>query len=143
MFFKEIDSDLDIVCLGKYFNTFADTAAAIKNMDLMISTDNVILNLSGALGVKTFGLFNKNREYRWYGLEDGKMIWYDSVIPYMPTKLNNWDPVLEKIAQNITDLCSNQYAQPQINIVEETYHRDYSNYYSAEDLFGSNNDKWV
>ena len=29
----------------------------IKNMDMIISTDNVSLNLAGALGVKTTGLF--------------------------------------------------------------------------------------
>ena len=41
-----------ITSIGKTFNNFTDTSAAIKNMDLVITTDNVILNLAGSLGVK-------------------------------------------------------------------------------------------
>ena len=49
------NSDERVISLGKTFENFTDTACALKNMDIIISTDNVILNLAGALGVKTYG----------------------------------------------------------------------------------------
>ena len=102
--FKAILPDVDIVCLGKTFNSFADTAASIKNMDLIITTDNVILNLSGALGVKTLGLFNLQHEYRWHALEKGTVIWYDSVVPIVAKKHNDWSYVIDEIVKYVNEV---------------------------------------
>lgn len=103
-YFRNLDKDINIICLGETLNSFADTAAAIKNMDLMISTDNVILNLSGALGAKTLGLFNYIPEYRWYGVKEGKMIWYDSIQPIRAKRQNDWDSVIDKVVEEINKL---------------------------------------
>ena len=103
-FFKKTCPSINVECFGSNLKSFADTAAAIKNMDLIISTDNVILNLSGALGVKTFGLYNLNREYRWYGVEEGKVIWYDSVKPFQAKVQNEWDNVIDDVIKNIKAL---------------------------------------
>ena len=70
-----------IIDLGNTFNDFTDTACAIKNMDIVISTDNVILNLAGALGVKTLGLFNKQTNFRWFKTTGENVGWYNSVKP--------------------------------------------------------------
>lgn len=71
----------NITPLGITFNSFSDTACAIKNMDIIISTDNVILNLAGALGVKTLGLFTKYPNFRWFKLTGDNVGWYNSVQP--------------------------------------------------------------
>lgn len=71
----------NITPLGMTFNSFSDTACAIKNMDIIISTDNVILNLAGALGVKTLGLFTKYPNFRWFKLTGDNVGWYNSVQP--------------------------------------------------------------
>lgn len=100
-YFKQIDPEINIICLDENLKCFADTAAAMKNLDLIISTDNVILNLAGALGVRTFGLFNFDREYRWYGVEEGKMIWYDSIKPFQAKSQNEWDELLDRVCEEV------------------------------------------
>lgn len=89
------------VNLSNCFNTFEDTACAIENCDLVISTDNCILNLAGALGKRVFALFNCSYSYRWYNLDTNKICWYESMTPYINEEINNWKPSIEKIITNI------------------------------------------
>ena len=102
---EEINPDFEITNLGKTFNNFTETASAIKNMDLIISTDNVILNLSGALGVKTVGLFNKDTNYRWFKTDGENVGWYSSVIPLQVQKQDDWKPLIN---QQLLSLLSNK-----------------------------------
>ena len=87
---------MNIVNLAGTFVDFSDTAAALTNMDLVISSDNVILNLSGALGIKTFGLFNEQYEYRWFDLPESSG-WYNSITPFVAKKQNDWAEVIERV----------------------------------------------
>ena len=70
-------------------------------MDLVITTDNVILNLAGALGVKTFGLFNRFTEYRWFNLKGDDVVWYKSVKPYQAEYMDVWENVISKVISDI------------------------------------------
>ena len=83
--------------LGNTFKDFTDTACAIKNMDIVVSTDNVILNLSGALGVQTLGLFNKFTNFRWYKLDGENVGWYNSVRPLQVEENNCWRDVFAQV----------------------------------------------
>lgn len=98
---KNLLSDVKIINLAPTLKDFEDTAAAMMNMDLIITTDNVILNLAGALGVRTIGLFNRFHDYRWFNLDGEDVGWYKSVKPYRAEKLNGWH---ELISQVIDDL---------------------------------------
>lgn len=100
-FFKNLNPNINIVCLGNSFKTFADTAAAIQNMDMMISTDNAILNLTGALGKKSIALLNFDYEYRWYNAESGRVVWYDNMISIVNERQNDWEPTVDKAIQEV------------------------------------------
>ena len=93
----EDESNYNLTSLGSTFKDFTDTACAIKNMDIIVSTDNVILNLAGALGVKTYGLFNKFTNYRWYKTTGENTGWYDSVIPIQADESNCWRDVFAQL----------------------------------------------
>ncbi len=97
-----------IIPLGMKFKDFTDTACAIKNMDLVISTDNVILNLAGALGVKTIGLFNKQTNYRWYITKGKNVGWYKSVYPIQAKSLDDWDSVFSELINSLQNLNKTQ-----------------------------------
>ena len=90
-----------IIPLGKTFKNFIDTASAVKSMDLVITTDNVILNLAGALGVKTIGLFNKQTNYRWFKLDGNDVGWYNSVKPLQVDVQDDWNPVFQRIISEL------------------------------------------
>jgi len=98
---NDLPKSLNIVNLGKDFSTFEDTAAAMMNMDLIITTDNVLLNLAGAMGVKTFAIFNKHSEYRWFDLTGEDVVWYKSVKPFVANNMSEWAPVIKEIKNSI------------------------------------------
>lgn len=92
-----------VTLLGNSFDDFAKTAAAIENCDLIISTDNCILNLAGALGKKTFGLFNSVNQFRWFDLSGDDVIWFSSVKPFVNQQFNDWKPTVAKIVEEIKE----------------------------------------
>jgi len=89
--------NLPIVDLGKEFLNFYDTACALKCMDFVVTSDNVVLNLAGALGVKTYGLFNKYADYRWFKLHGNDIGWYKSVKPFVADNMDDWANAVEKL----------------------------------------------
>lgn len=93
----------NIINLGNTFGSFTDTACAIKNMDLIVTTDNVVLNLAGALGVKTLGLYNKHTNFRWYKTKGHDVGWYKSVKPIQADSDNNWAPVFAEVVKFIKE----------------------------------------
>ena len=96
-FSLEKENDKRVIYLGETFKSFTDTACALKNMDMVISTDNVILNLAGTMGIKTYGLFNKYPNFRWFKLEGDNVGWYKSVIPLQAEENNYWSDVFDKL----------------------------------------------
>ena len=98
---NDVPSDINIIDLGKSFDDFLDTANALASMDLFVTTDNVLLNLAGALGVKTFGIFNKYPNYRWFDLSGNDVVWYKSVKPFQCVTENDWSEVMKRVITNL------------------------------------------
>ena len=94
---ENLPNDVSIIDLGKDFNNFTDTANAIEGLDLIITSDNVILNLAGALGKKTYGIFNKYPNFRWFDLNGSDVKWYKSVKPFVCTTENDWKTPINEI----------------------------------------------
>jgi len=86
---------LSLVNSGQ-FESFADTAAAITQLDLVITVDTSIAHLSGALGVPTWLMLSFDPDWRW-GLKDETTIWYDSVRIFRQPRFRDWDSVIAKI----------------------------------------------
>lgn len=85
-----------ITDIGKTFKNFEDTAAALMNVDILITIDSAIAHLAGALGVKTYLLLPYSSEWRWF--EDTKTTpWYESVRIFKQKEPWNWSQVLEEI----------------------------------------------
>lgn len=105
--FKQLDrvpSDCKFKKLGSTFRTWEDTACAMKCMDLIITSDNGILNLAGALGVKTFGVFNSMSEWRWIDTKGEDVKWYKSVKPFSCDISNNWTYAMNNVAEEVKKL---------------------------------------
>lgn len=100
---NNLPSDVSIIDLGKGFNDFTDTANAIAGLDLVITSDNVILNLAGALGKRTYGVFNKYPNYRWFDLTGDSVVWYDSVKPFQCENENDWTSVMKTVEKSLKE----------------------------------------
>lgn len=99
---KDIEIDNPkIINLGQTFNDFYDTAGAMANCDIVISADNVLMNLAGALGVKTFGLFNYHNQFRYFDLTGEDIVWYTSVKPFVCDDVDDWKGLIDRIIKEI------------------------------------------
>ena len=96
----------NLIPLSETFETFTDTACAVKNMDVVLSTDNVILNLAGSLGVKTLGLFTKYPNFRWFKLSENDVGWYKSVRPVQIEDFDCNSALVSNLINYISD-CKN------------------------------------
>lgn len=90
-----------VINIAKDFENFADTAAALGNVDIVVSSDNCILNLAGAIGKKTLGVFNYHYEFRWYDLTGENCGWYTSVKPIVNNAYNDWNISMQKVVELI------------------------------------------
>lgn len=75
---------------------FMDTAAVMKNMDLIITVDTSVGHLAGALGVPTWILLSYAADVRWMVNTD-KSIWYPSFTLFRQTKMGDWESVIKQV----------------------------------------------
>ncbi len=78
--------------------TFADTAAVIDQLDLVIGVDTSVIHLSAALGKPTWILLPFMPDYRW-GLGRETTAWYDSMRLFRQPDRGDWRPVFSQICQ--------------------------------------------
>lgn len=77
---------------------FVDTAAIMKNLDLVISTDTAPLHLAGALGVPTFMLCNHMPDWRW---GQGAQLWYPSVQTFRQDRELDWEGPIARVVEAV------------------------------------------
>jgi tetratricopeptide (TPR) repeat protein len=78
------------------FDDFADTAALIDSLDLVISVDTALAHLTGALARPVWILLPANSDWRW--LEDrSDSPWYPSARLFRQTTLGDWAPVVGSV----------------------------------------------
>jgi hypothetical protein len=76
---------------------FADTAAIIANLDLVISVDTSVVHLAGAMGKPVFLLDRYDNCWRWLrGREDSP--WYPTLRIFRQEQSGEWAPVIARVA---------------------------------------------
>jgi tetratricopeptide (TPR) repeat protein len=80
---------------------FSDTAALIENLDLVVSVDTSTAHLSAALGKPTWILNRFDTCWRWL-LDRDDSPWYQSVKLYRQSDGRQWEPVLKRLADDLS-----------------------------------------
>ena len=106
-----VPQDAQLIRLGKTFKNWEDTACAMNCMDLMVTTDNGVMNLAGALGVKTFGIFNRIVEWRWFKTEGNDIAWYKSIKPFQCPTSGEWETPVKNILEEIDKMRCKKIAE--------------------------------
>ena len=96
-----IPPEAQLIRLGRTFKNWEDTACAMNCMDFMVTTDNGVMNLAGALGIKTFGLFNRIVEWRWFKTEGNDIAWYKSIKPFQCPTSGEWEVPVNKVLEEV------------------------------------------
>lgn len=86
--------------LKNKIKSFEDTAKYLMSMDVLISVDTSVANLSGALGVKTCMLIPYYSDWRWFDNTE-KTEWYDSVKIYKQTEKHSWQNEINRIINDL------------------------------------------
>jgi hypothetical protein len=81
---------------------FADTAAIIEALDLVVTVDTAVAHLAGALGKTAWILLPFSPDWRWL-LERPDSPWYPSVRLLRQRAIADWQPVIAEAAAALRD----------------------------------------
>jgi tetratricopeptide (TPR) repeat protein len=84
---------------------FADTAALVENLDLVISVDTSTAHLAGALNKPVWILNRLDTCWRWM-LEREDTPWYPSARLFRQPSLGDWDSVIESVTHTLSVLAA-------------------------------------
>lgn len=98
--FRDAPADVTIEPLLDASCTIADTAAAILNLDLVVTVDTMVAHLSGALGVPVWTLLRRTPAWMWQrGTRDS--VWYPTMELFRQSEAGEWPPLLEEVATRL------------------------------------------
>jgi tetratricopeptide (TPR) repeat protein len=97
-----LEAGLPVVQLGPDLQDFADTAAAITLLDLVITVDTGVAHLAGALGKPVFILLPFNGEWRWLADREDSP-WYPSARLFRQPAPGDWDSVIARVGSELAD----------------------------------------
>jgi tetratricopeptide (TPR) repeat protein len=84
-------------------NDFADTAALIHNLDLVVTVDTAVAHLAGAMGKRTWLLLPYVPDWRWM-LSRADSPWYPSMRIFRQLKSGDWTAPVQKVAQELSSV---------------------------------------
>jgi ADP-heptose:LPS heptosyltransferase len=93
---KALLAQTDIVDLTAYLTDFAETAALMSCLDLVITVDTSVAHLAGALGCPTWILLPYVPDYRWL-LDRDDSPWYPTVRLFRQTETRDYASVLDRV----------------------------------------------
>lgn len=86
---------------AEHLNDFADTAALVEQLDLVISVDTSVVHLAGALGKPVWVMLPEIPDWRWL-MDREDTPWYPTVRLYRQGADKNYDPVLQRISTDLS-----------------------------------------
>jgi tetratricopeptide (TPR) repeat protein len=104
---KDLHPNCTVRDLGPDFDSgpdaFADAAAVMKHLDLIITSDTSIAHLAGALGVPVWVALPYVPEWRWLlNREDSP--WYPTMRLFRQPALHDWEGTFDAISRSLREL---------------------------------------
>ncbi|HEY9647172.1 MAG TPA: tetratricopeptide repeat protein, partial [Chroococcidiopsis sp.] len=97
--------------LSPSLKDFADTAAAIQQLDLVITVDTSVAHLAGALGKPVWVLLTHAPDWRWM-LHREDSPWYPTARLFRQTQRGDWSTVIERVKAALSILSSSSLPSP-------------------------------
>lgn len=97
---RDAGANAPIVDLSPRLDDFAETAAVMQHLDLIISTDTGPVHLAGGLGRPTWLLLSAIPDWRWMmGREDSP--WYPHFRLFRQARAGDWSDVVAKVSREL------------------------------------------
>jgi hypothetical protein len=84
----------NVTAVGAELSDFADTAALISLLDLVVSVDTSVVHLAGAIGRPVWVLVPLAPDFRWL-LKREDSPWYPTARLFRQARIDDWESVLE------------------------------------------------
>jgi len=94
-----------ITDLRDQLNDFADTAAFVAQMDLIINVDTAMAHLAGAMGKRVWTLLQFVPHWRW-GMHGDGTPWYPTMKLFRQKTRGNWDDVFDRLATELKGMAT-------------------------------------
>lgn len=99
--------EMQVTNFGEQFENFADTAAMIENLDLVISVDTAVAHLAGAMAKPVWVILPFVPEWRWM-LDRQDNPWYPTMTLFRQQKQGDWNDLFHRLKEQLKMLVENQ-----------------------------------
>jgi len=100
---KQLGPHARLIDLQDEQKDFADTAAIVANLDLVISVDTSVAHLAGAMGKPVWILLNNSPDWRWL-LDRNDSPWYPTARLFRQTTFGDWPDVVARVERQLREL---------------------------------------
>jgi ADP-heptose:LPS heptosyltransferase len=100
-----------VLSLGGELNDFADTAAVLSHLDLVISVDTAVVHLAGAMAKPVWVLLPFVPDWRWMlNREDSP--WYPTMRLFRQHRPGDWPDVFNRLAAALQSMQTTNRSDP-------------------------------
>jgi ADP-heptose:LPS heptosyltransferase len=106
-----LERQRNVVSLNGELRDFADTAAVISLLDLVVSVDTAVVHVAGALGAPVWVLLPFTPDFRWLlGRDDSP--WYRTARLFRQSGYGDWSSVLARARDELALLAREPHRLP-------------------------------
>jgi len=95
---KTLPPGMELVDWTQELKDFADTAALVANLDLVIAVDTAVVHLAGAMGKPVWTLLPFVPDWRWL-LEREDSPWYPTMRLFRQNSWGDWNSVIKRVTE--------------------------------------------
>jgi tetratricopeptide (TPR) repeat protein len=101
---ENLPESMKLIDHSSEFNDFAQTAALISNLDLVIGVDTAVVHLAAAMGKPVWLLLPSVPDWRWLMNRDDSP-WYPTVRLFRQKSAGDWVGVLSRVKESLATAC--------------------------------------
>jgi ADP-heptose:LPS heptosyltransferase len=90
-----------ILDLSPKIRNFVDTAAFLKEMDVVVTVCTSLAHLAGTMGIRTHIVLPRRGQHFVWEHEGDTTLWYDSVVLHRQETAGDWASVLQQVSEVI------------------------------------------
>jgi hypothetical protein len=94
---RTFSGSVNMINLCEESTDFSEVAAAMENLDLIISVDTALAHLAGAMGKPVWVLVPFVPDWRWMLTREDSP-WYPSMRLFRQLEKNEWEEVFKRVA---------------------------------------------
>jgi len=97
---KALPAVMELIDTEEDLKDFADTAALLANLDLVIAADTAVVHLAGAMGTPVWTLLPFAPDWRWL-LDRSDSPWYPTMRLFRQPSIGDWASVIAEVREQL------------------------------------------